>query len=110
MNISFKAILALSLLSSTVVLPLNATAGANHRIKRTEMRQGARIHQGVKSGELTKEERKGLRQEQHAINQDRNEAKRDDGIIDREERKELRQDQIEASKNIYKEKHDDDKN
>ncbi len=78
----------------------------NNRVGRTEGRQMHRINQGVRSGELTRGEAKELRQEQHAINQKRKEAKRDDGKIDKEELKDIRKDQVEASKNIHEEKHD----
>jgi hypothetical protein len=98
-------------ISLTVMLIADAASAGprNERVGRTEGRQGARINQGVRSGELTREEAKGLRQENRAINRARKDARRDDGHIDKQEMKEIRKDQKELSKDIYKEKHDDQK-
>lgn len=98
------AILGLTMM--TIDTEASEAAGRAPKITRTQVRQHQRINQGVRSGELTREEAKGLRSEQRGIRKQRQEAKRDDGVIDREERKELRQDQRDASKNIYEEKHD----
>jgi hypothetical protein len=70
--------------------------------------QRARIGEGVRSGELTRDERKELVQEQHQIRQEER-AYKSDGVLTRDERKNLRQDQNAASKNIYEEKHDAEK-
>ena len=104
----FVNLIIAGLTLAAFAIPTQAQAGANHRVKRTEVRQHKRINQGVRSGQLTRTEAKGLRQDQREINQERKAAKRDDGVIDRKERKELRQDQRDASKNIYEEKHDAD--
>ena len=74
-------------------------------VDRREHRQKQRIKQGVKSGELTREEARGLRQEQREIRAKEREMK-SDGVVTREERKELHQDLNEASKHIAEEKHD----
>ena len=83
--------------------PRRAVVGTRQQL------QHDRIQQGVRSGELTKEEAKGLRMEQRQIQQEKKEALRDDGKIDKEEMQKLRQEQNKASKNIYEEKHDADK-
>ena len=70
-----------------------------------QARQGARIQQGVRSGELTRGEARGLRQDQREVRQLRRDA-RSDGSVTREERGAVRDAQNEASKNIYQEKHD----
>ncbi|MGH7205969.1 MAG: hypothetical protein ACREI2_07140 [Nitrospiraceae bacterium] len=75
---------------------------------RREHKQKQRIKQGVKSGELTKEETRALRAEQRAIRAKEREMK-SDGSLTREERKELHQDLNEASKNIAEQKHDADR-
>jgi polyhydroxyalkanoate synthesis regulator phasin len=77
-------------------------------VNRRERHERKRIKQGVKSGELTKEEAKELRQEQREIHQKEREMK-SDGTLTKEERKELHQDINDASKNIYEEKHDSEK-
>jgi len=71
-------------------------------------RQNERIHQGVRSGELTKEEAKGLRQERREIRKEEREYK-SDGKLTKDERKDLHQDLNKASRDIYQEKHDAEK-
>src|SRR5262249_39522060 len=67
--------------------------------------QHARIAQGVRSGELTREEAGKLRQEQQAIRTEER-AYKSDGKLTAAERKDLHQDRNQASKDIYQEKHD----
>ncbi len=74
-------------------------------VKERERNQKARIHEGVKSGELTKGEAKGLRHEQKAIHQEEK-AFKSDGKLTRAERRKLHHDQDKASRDIYQEKHD----
>lgn len=75
--------------------------GVNHR----QTHQRKRIHRGVHSGQLTKDEAKSLAQEQKAIRQEER-AYKSDGALTKDERKDLHQDLNKASKNIYREKHD----
>ena len=84
--------------------PATRSPGVNRR----ERHQRRRIKQGVKSGELTKDEAKKLRNEQKSIHREEREMK-SDGSLTAEERAKLRQDQNAASKDIYEEKHDDEK-
>lgn len=67
--------------------------------------QHDRIAQGVRSGSLTKDEAKGLRDDQRSIRQDERQNK-SDGTLTRDERKDLHQDLNVASRAIYSEKHD----
>ena len=67
--------------------------------------QHDRIAQGVRSGELTKDEAKGLRAEQRSIRQDERSYK-SDGMLTKDERKDLHQDLNASSRGIYNEKHD----
>jgi hypothetical protein len=67
--------------------------------------QQHRVAEGVRSGELTKDETKQLAAEQRAIRQEER-AYKSDGVLTREERTDLHQDLNEASKHIYEEKHD----
>jgi hypothetical protein len=75
--------------------------GVNQR----QYNQHDRIAQGVRSGELTKDEAKGLRAEQRSIRQEERQYK-SDGILARDERKDLHQDLNASSRNTYNEKHD----
>jgi len=77
--------------------------GVNQR----QHNQQHRIKQGVHSGQLTKEETRGLRSEQKAIRQEER-AYKSDGKLTKEERKDLHQDMNDLSKDIYQEKHDGD--
>jgi hypothetical protein len=75
--------------------------GVNQR----QRNQHDRIAQGVRSGELTKDEAKGLRAGERSIRQEERQYK-SDGILTRNERKDLHQDLNVSSRNIYNEKHD----
>ncbi len=73
-------------------------------VRERQMKQKARIRQGVKSGELTKGEARKLRQEQKTIQAEKQMAKVD-GKVTPAERAKLRHDQNKASKDIYRLKH-----
>lgn len=68
-------------------------------------RQDHRLQQGVRTGEITRDEAKQLRQERRDIRQEEREYK-SDGKLSREERKDLHQDLKDLSKDIYRDKHD----
>ena len=94
------------LLSALVAAPAfagNSDPGVNHR----QAKQHARIEQGVRSGQLTRDEAKSLRTQQRAIRQEEREMK-SDGKLSPAERKQLHQDQNQASKDIRSQKHDND--
>ena len=78
--------------------------GVNHR----QHRQGDRIQQGVRSGELTRAEAKDLREDRRDIRQEEREYK-SDGHLSKAERQDLHQDMNALSKDIHSEKHDADK-
>lgn len=79
------------------------------QINKTQKCQQARIHQGVRSGELTKGEARKLENEQRDIQQDKKMAK-SDGKVTRGERKHIKTEQRKASKDIYRLKHNKRKN
>lgn len=70
--------------------------------------QRDRIGQGIRSGQLTRDEVKDLAEEQRDIRQEEQEYK-SDGVLTKDERIDLHQDLNQASKNIYEQKHDDQK-
>jgi peptidoglycan hydrolase CwlO-like protein len=78
------------------------------KINKHQKNQKKRIKQGVKNGQLTKEEAKKLKEEQKKIREKEKEMKAD-GTLTKEERKELKGELKEQSKEIYKEKHDGEK-
>ena len=74
-------------------------------INRMEHRERVRIHQGIRSGELTRAEAGRLEVEQAKIRVDQRRA-RADGILTPKERKQLHKERHKASKEIYHQKHD----
>lgn len=94
------AILIILVVSFTVVSAQTLTP----KINRTQKNQQLRIHQGVKSGELTRRETRKLENQQKAIKHDKRIAKAD-GVVTPGERKQIRHEQNRASKNIYIKKH-----
>ena len=71
-------------------------------------KQADRIHQGVRSGELTRAEAKDLKQDRRDIRQEERQYK-SDGHLSKAERMDLRHDKQALSKDIYRAKHDSDK-
>lgn len=78
--------------------------GINHR----QNKQGERIHQGVRSGELTRAEAKDLREDRKDISKKEHEYK-SDGHLSKAERQDLHKDMNALSKDIHTAKHDTDK-
>jgi hypothetical protein len=76
-------------------------------VKARELNQQERIRQGAHSGQLTKDEVKGLKAEEKGIRREERQFKAD-GQLTPAERAKLRADQNQASRDIYKEKHDGD--
>lgn len=102
MNKLLKALLVSAL---SVVLVSPAFAGVKDRhINREQRHQGERIAQGVKSGELNKQETKDLVGDQRQIRREERQDKAD-GHFTKAERQDVRQDQADASKEIYQDKH-----
>lgn len=98
--------------ASLLIVSTQASAEQERRphdpgVNARQHRQDARINQGVRSGQLTREETQKLRQERRAIRQEEH-AYKSDGKLTKEERKDLHQDLNTLSKDIYNEKHDGD--
>jgi hypothetical protein len=72
----------------------------NHR----QHNQDRRINQGVRSGELTRNETRHLRADERNISRDKRMAKAD-GRVTRSERRDLRRDENRTSRAIYRDKH-----
>lgn len=98
-----KKLLAVGLIvlaASSLMLGQAARPGIN----KTQKNQKARIHVGIKSGELTKREARQLRKQQVHIQREKKFAKMD-GVVSLRERKHIKQDQKKANKNIAIKKH-----
>ncbi len=70
-------------------------------------RQHARIHAGLRNGQLTPQEARQLRQEDRQIRQqERSFASQNNGHITRAEQKQLNQEENAVSRQVYQERHD----
>ncbi len=100
-------LMGLGLVAADAAVPAwSAEPGVrNPRQNARQHRQGARIRQGVRSGELTKEEAKGLRENQRAIRQEER-AFKADGSYTAAERAKVSHDLNTLSRDISQEKHD----
>lgn len=100
-----RAILCAAVLMTMGAMTTAASAhsgspGVNHR----QHRQSVRIHEGVRSGELTRGEALRLRHEQQDLRRDERRAKCDGDLTPRE-RLRLQREQNRASRDIYRLKH-----
>jgi len=98
-------ILTAALATMTAVVA-SADNTATPRVDRREVRQQARIQQGVKSGELTKGEANRLERGQTHVDRLENHAKAD-GKVTPAERARLARAQNRQSRRIYRLKHND---
>ena len=90
-------------------LAISSVAQAQTRtpvINRRQHNQERRINQGVRSGELTRNETRNLRNDERHISRDRRMAKAD-GRVTPNERRHLRHDENRTSRAIYRDKHND---
>lgn len=85
-----------------------AAQTATPRVNARERRQQARIHQGVKSGELTPGETRRLEAQEGRIKADEMQAKKD-GKVTPAERRKLNREQNRESRRIYRMKHNNKK-
>ena len=100
---SFVAGIAITLVS--VVSVAQTAAPATPRVDAREVKQDARIQQGVASGQLNAKETYRLEKQQTNINRVEGNSKAD-GTVTKGERKHLNHMQNTASKNIHHQKHD----
>lgn len=73
-------------------------------ITQRQQNQRHRINQGVRSGELTRNEARHLRSDERAISRDKRMAKAN-GRVTRSERRHLRRDENRTSRAIRRDKH-----
>ncbi len=99
------AALALVSVNSFAQSAASSAAPATPRVDAREVKQDARIQQGVASGQLNAKETYRLEKEQAAINRVEAKAKAD-GTVTKAERKHLSHMQNRASKDIRHQKHD----
>lgn len=93
--------------AALVAISTSAFAQSN-RIDRREDNQERRIEQGLRSGDLTRNEARQLKAEQDRIDAMQRAAKRD-GHIDRREAAQIERAQDAASRHIAQERHDSER-
>ena len=89
----------------SAVLLMGSFAVAEAGINQRQRRQQRRIHQGVRSGELTRKEVRRLEGGEAKIQRDKLRAKSDGNFTPRERAK-INRELNRESRQIYKEKHD----
>ena len=94
--------LTLAALTATMAMAQSATPRINHR----QVRQEARIHQGVRSGELTRGEALRLQAGERHIQRMKFRAK-SDGAVTPRERARIGRAQTQESRRIHRLKHND---
>jgi hypothetical protein len=66
--------------------------------------QEKRIEQGIKSGELTRHERRQLARQQRRIRREQRRANAD-GVVTKKEKRKIRREKRKADRNIFRKKH-----
>ena len=102
MSLAAAALLALA--GTAFAATATTTRTSTPRIDRREANQHARIHQGVKSGALTKPEARNLRHGQRHVRRMEHRAKAD-GVVTNRERARITTAQNHQSRKIYRKKH-----
>jgi len=98
---------AIATLCGMAIVSTTLAAGRPHdpSVNARQRAQHDRTQQGVRSGELTRDETKTLHQEEKSLREEER-AYKSDGKLTTAERKDLHQDANQVSKDIYREKHD----
>jgi hypothetical protein len=100
------AALITGLMSLTAFTQDQPAPAKTPRVMKRQIKQQARIKEGVKSGELTKGETRRLELEQAKIQHDKKAAKAD-GQVTPQERRKLTREQNKASRDIRRLKHNE---
>jgi hypothetical protein len=100
-----KISITLTALTVLIATPALADGVRDPGVNTRQHNQQARIHEGVKSGELTRRETHRLREEQRDVRQ-LERAYKSDGTLTRAERTDLHHEQNQTSRNIRRQKHD----
>ncbi|MDT7540403.1 MAG: hypothetical protein QOE33_307 [Acidobacteriota bacterium] len=89
---------------------VGTSAAAPQNIDRREQRQQRRIRQGVRSGELTRREARGLERRETRVNRAEWRARRSGGTLTGRERGRLNRELNRSSRAVYRQKHDRQEN
>ncbi len=96
-----KRMILTAIVAGVLVVP-TMNAGIRHR----EKRQGARIHQGVHNGSLTRREAAGLSRNWVRLDRSIRRDRHDGGGLTKHERVKIHHRQDRLSRQIYRQKHD----
>jgi hypothetical protein len=97
------------LLLSVMALLLGGASEASAQWRRDDNRDRERIRRGVRSGQITRDEARQIRERERQIRAERR-TYRSDGVLTREERREIRRDEREQDRYIRSQRRDDDRN
>jgi Skp family chaperone for outer membrane proteins len=102
-----STILILALLSGTLTSLSAAEISTVHDpgVNARQQHQQRRIHEGIRTGQLTKAEAKALKAKERALRREERQFKAD-GKLTPAERAKLHADLNQTSRDIYREKHD----
>lgn len=87
-----------------VIIVLAGIGSANAQLRNRTQHQRQRIHQGIRSGELTRAEAANIRSDQREIRSDVKLAKAD-GTVSAPEKKIIARERNRESRKIYRKKH-----
>ena len=90
---------------SLLVFLIGSMTFSEASIPQRQARQQNRIYQGIRSGQLTRREFRGLERQQYRIQRDKQRLK-SDGTFTPRERIRIQRELNRASRNIYRQKHD----
>ena len=100
-----KTLVAMAALAMLAAGSASADGTRSPGVNARQHNQHARIHQGVRSGELTRREAHKVREGQRDVRQ-LERAYKSDGTLTRSERADLHHEQNQASRDIHRQKHD----
>jgi hypothetical protein len=93
------------LLLSVIALLLGGSTEASAQWRRNDRQ---RVRTGIRSGQITREEARQIRERQRQIRAERR-TYRSDGVVTRDERRDLRRDRREQDRYIRSQRRDDDR-
>ncbi|HKP72972.1 MAG TPA: hypothetical protein VJT82_08545 [Pyrinomonadaceae bacterium] len=96
------------LLLGVIALLLGGSTEASAQWRRGRTNDRQRVRRGIRSGQITRDEARQIRERQQQIRAERR-AARSDGVITRDERREIRRDRREQDRYIRSQRRDDDR-
>ncbi|HEX8129356.1 MAG TPA: hypothetical protein VF527_09665 [Pyrinomonadaceae bacterium] len=97
------------LLLSVIALLLGGASEASAQWRRDNRSDRERIRRGIRSGQITREEARQIREREQQIRAARR-ASRSDGVLTREERRQIRRTEREQDRYVRSQRRDDDRN